>query len=247
VYSPAWLTGFHASIDYFKIKIDNAIGTVDTQTQIRECIAAGGTSPFCDNVTRPGPITDTSPANYPTSFFTGQINAALTSTEGVDLDLSYRTALDSIRSGLPGSVGLRVLTSYQPHLKIQSYSGAQVLDFAGVGDRFAKTRITTELSYNVGAFSGRILDRAKSGGRRSANPNLVFADPDIGSYNVVDLTVSYDWSVSAATAQTFLSANNVFNRDPRLFANDSPGQVTPVAADDDIIGRYITAGVRLTF
>jgi hypothetical protein len=107
--------------------------------------------------------------------------------------------------------------------------------------------VTTELTYNVAGFTGTILDRAKSGGRLNANPALVYTDKNLGSYNVVDLTLSYDWVISAGTAQTFLAANNVFDRDPRIFANDSPGQITPVAADDDVIGRYVTAGVRIKF
>ncbi len=47
--------------------------------------------------------------------------------------------------------------------------------------------------------------------------------------------------------QPFFSIGNLFNRAPRILATDSPGQVTPVVAGDDVAGRYFTAGVRVKF
>ena len=66
-------------------------------------------------------------------------------------------------------------------------------------------------------------------------------------YNTVDLDLSYDWQVHGGTVQTFLTANNLFNEAPRIFANTAIGQVTPVAAGDDVIGRYITVGLRFKY
>ncbi len=112
----------------YNIKIDNAIGAVDIQTQIRECTSSGGTSPFCANITRPLGNTNTSAANFPTRYFNGSINAAMTKTQGVDLEASYRTPLAFHEDS---SLGIRVLGSYQPNLEIQNFPGAVTFDYAG--------------------------------------------------------------------------------------------------------------------
>lgn len=244
VFSPSFLPGFNISIDYYNIKIDNAIGAVDIQTQIRECTSSGGTSPFCANITRPLGNTNTSAANFPTRYFNGSINAAMTKTQGVDLEASYRTPLAFHEDS---SLGIRVLGSYQPNLEIQNFPGAVTFDYAGVGERFSKWRITTEVTLKVGGLDVGILNRWKSGVKWNADPSLIYLDPKPGAYDITDLTLSYTVPHGKGEMQPFFSIGNLFNRAPRILATDSPGQVTPVVAGDDVAGRYFTAGVRVKF
>jgi iron complex outermembrane receptor protein len=59
VYSPSWITGmgwadrFDISLNYYKIKITNAIAALDSQTVLNTCVASGSaTSEFCKDIHR---------------------------------------------------------------------------------------------------------------------------------------------------------------------------------------------------
>jgi outer membrane receptor protein involved in Fe transport len=243
VLTPRALPGFSASIDYYKIKIDNAIVTIPLLNQISACTASGGSSPYCAFISRPINNTSTDPANFLTSYISAPINAARNSTSGVDLDMSYNRKIGA------ATLSLRSLVSYQPHMKIVTFPGAPVLDYAGVGDiGFSKWRWTSQVTVATdGGFTATVLNRWKSGLHRVDTPTLHTLDGPLGAYDTVDLTLSQDIKAPHGTFQVFLTINNLLNRDPRIFANDSPGQVNPTVADDDVVGRYFVTGVRFKF
>ena len=239
VLNPSFLPGFSASIDYYHIKIDNIIGLVPTDVQLRDCPPNTNASPFCQNITR-------NSAGVLQSVFTGPTNGAFAQTHGVDLDMSYRSAVPAF--GDDGAIGLRLFVAYQPSFERRNYPTDRTLDYAGVGDGyFSKWRITTELNLKVAGFDLTILNRYKSGVTRSADPNLIYVDPDLGGYDITDLTIGRDVKVSGASARFFVNVGNLFNQAPRILANDSPGQVTPVVNGDDVMGRYFTSGIRFKF
>ena len=239
VFTPAFFPGFSASVDYYRIRINNIIGLVPVEVQLRDCPPNTNASPFCQNITRNG-------AGVLQSIFTGPTNGAFAKTEGVDLDMSYRTPVPAF--GEDGAVGLRVFVAYQPSFERRNYPADRTLDYAGVGDGyFSKWRVTTELSVKAAGFDITLLNRFKSGVKRSADPDLIFVDPDPGSYTITDLTVGRDIGTGPRSMRFFVNVGNLFNRHPRIMANDSPGQVTPVVNGDDVMGRYFTSGVRFKF
>jgi iron complex outermembrane receptor protein len=239
VFSPSSLPGFSASVDYYHIRIANIIGLVPTDVQLRDCPPGTNASPFCQNITR-----DATRALQ--SVFTGPTNGAFAQTDGVDVDVSYRRDVPAF--GEDGAVGLRVFVAYQPHFTRRNYPTDRTLDFAGVGDGyFSKVRIATELNLRVAGFDVTVLNRYKSGVKRSADPNLIYVDPNPGDYDITDLTIGRDVTVRGASARVFVNVGNLFNQRPRIMANDSPGQVTPVVNGDDVMGRYFTSGVRFKF
>ncbi len=87
--------GLSIAADWYRIKINNAITNVSgtDATVQNECISSGGSSPFCNFfVGRPGPLTDTSPSNLPTTVLSQPFNVAKTETHGVDGEINYHTA-----------------------------------------------------------------------------------------------------------------------------------------------------------
>jgi hypothetical protein len=83
---------------------------------------------------------------------------------------------------------------------------------------------------------------------RSANPTQVFADGKLPAVSFTDVTVSYSIKHGNSSAQFFLTAQNVFDKVAPLAAG--PGAIGfgfPVAQGDDVVGRYMTAGVRFNF
>jgi iron complex outermembrane receptor protein len=236
VFTPRFFPGFSASVDYYNIRIENAIGTVPTDVQLRDCPPGTNTSPFCVNIVR---NTDGSLK----TVFSGPVNAAFVKTEGVDLDMSYRTAVPAF--GDDGFLGLRVFVAYQPTFEQRNYAADRTLDFAGVGrDYFSKWRVTTQLDLKAAGFDVTILNRFKSGVKRSGDPLLIYLDPPLDAYDITDLTIGRDIKAGSRSFRFFLNIGNLFNRDPRILANGSPGQVTPTVNGDDVMGRYFTTGVR---
>src|SRR5690606_17012290 len=78
VFDPALLPGVRLAIDYSAITINHAIVaatgfSVDIQ---RECEASDGASPLCDLLVRPLPLSDRSPANFPTGVRQRRANAS---------------------------------------------------------------------------------------------------------------------------------------------------------------------------
>lgn len=95
---PKWAPGFSASIDYFDIKVNDVISSLNAQQLVDLCVA--GNQEVCASM-------DLASA---TKFVTVQaFNLASMRNKGVDLEAVYRFKLDGM--GLPGSVTLRGLAT----------------------------------------------------------------------------------------------------------------------------------------
>ena len=126
VLTPDFLPGFTASIDYFRINMSNAITTINgSNSNIQNlCIASGGTSSYCSLVDRPFPYTNTTPANFPTSYSIQSFNSAKVSTEGTDIEFDYGFDMADLIADVGGAVTIRNMTSYQPYITTIAYPGA---------------------------------------------------------------------------------------------------------------------------
>jgi outer membrane receptor protein involved in Fe transport len=244
VWQPRWLSGFSGSLDYYHMLIDNAIATVSgaaSQTE-QVCIASGGTSPLCNLVMRPFPITNTSAANYPTLNYNVKQNVALTYAEGVDIALNYELDL----GGPPGSaLNLRLMWSHEPALKSQTLPGTLIINTAGTSQT-PKDRISLQAEYLRGAFSAMVLQRYYGSFHLSGNPTLIAAN-SIAPYWQTDVDLTYDLNLLGMRESVFLNVNNLFNQfggNCCAFTNN-PGMQYPVASFTDRIGRYFVVGLRL--
>ena len=87
--------------------------------------------------------------------------------------------------------------------------------------------------------------------KRSGTPGQYFADPNLPSYTISDLTLNYLAEIDSHTADVFFNIQNVFDAQPRLAPSivfsGIPGFGNGAVAGDDLIGRYFTVGVRLRY
>ncbi len=98
VFQPEFLEGFSATIDYFDIKIDNAINAVDGSDQLRLCYTDPTVyAEFCNSFTRDA-IT-----NQVTFLNKRPVNAANEQVTGIDYAFTYDTEI----AGLSSSFSLR--------------------------------------------------------------------------------------------------------------------------------------------
>ncbi len=103
VYTPSYLPGFVASVDFYRIALSDAINTVAAQTVINQCYddPGGINNPFCTAVFRNPDGTFRGQSNirhggteFPIaqtgqSFITGPFNYARQLTKGIDIDAAY--------------------------------------------------------------------------------------------------------------------------------------------------------------
>jgi iron complex outermembrane receptor protein len=235
VYQPHWLRGFSAALDVFSINISNAIGRLGSQTTVTQCFQ--GNLPLCDLITRvDGQINQ---ITLPT------LNLAQLAERGIDLETNYQMDLQDLSHLLKGSLRLRALTTYV-YRNPSTTPGSATVDYASS----TPTIVNLIANYNLGAFEsfvqGRYIGKRKIDS--TYNDSMVL-DNHIKPYWYADLTLSYRPEVKwVGDVQLFGTINNVFNKQPPtgVVTNSGTGTVTDNAAYD-LIGRYFTLGVRMTF
>ncbi len=91
VYSPDWLTGFDLSVDYFKINLLNAIGTVPPELVLNGCYN-DDLKQYCQLITRSGGDHTAFAPGAITNIQNLNTNIGGIKTEGVDVSLRYKFA-----------------------------------------------------------------------------------------------------------------------------------------------------------
>jgi iron complex outermembrane receptor protein len=257
VYSPSFVPRLHLSVDYYKINIDNALSAVNGSSTavVAECRGSGGTSPVCDAIHVFVDPTTGKLAGYVTN---NTINAALTSTHGVDVEVGYNFDLDDVYHALAGQLNLRALFAYQPDMKTKSFPTSDVVQSAGVAGSggtvgFADKRVTTDISYKYNdlAFNWQVRYSSKLAlTGTTGNSKVYYVDTYLPSIFYHDVGMSYAFKFSSgSTAQLFFNVNNLFDQAPRPSPTNNsaaaPGSAVPANLGDDTVGRYFTLGVRL--
>lgn len=251
VYRPAWLPGFSVAIDYFRIKIANAISAVggNSAETLAQCEASGGTSPLCDLYVRPYGFSNTSADNYPSYILSRSLNVAQTQTEGVDMEMNYQSNLGE------GRLSLRGMLTYQPKLETVQFAGSTPINAAGAAGQQgvagqAKWRASAIVSYALDSFSVDVQERWRSSLKQSGNPLLVYSDPKVPAVAYTDLNLAF-YPGADKNKQFFVSVQNLFDQEAPVFISpafaSNPGFYYPAANGDDVIGRYFTIGVRGKF
>ena len=264
VYQPSFIPGLSLAVDYFRINMDNAIVNVTGSDPLlqQQCELSNGTSPYCALLKRPLPFDDRSPANSVTQILSGPLNAARQWTHGIDFESNYHFDVASVIASVPGQISARALVSYQPLLRTQlspsipytEYAGIAVAGTAGAtssgnaGSGFSKIRANLDLAYTYNGFNVELVERIQSH-MRVTDPRLFYdTRPTIPTYAYTDLSIFKEFGVGGHKVTPFLTAQNLFDKRPPIIgASSLQAGIFPTPVGYDIIGRYITIGVRGAF
>ncbi len=93
--TPTFLDGFTATIDYFRIKLDGAVGTIPESDILTKC-APTCSAAFCSQIVRgPGGILfGTGPVATTGHVVATNVNTGMFETKGLDFEANYRTSFD---------------------------------------------------------------------------------------------------------------------------------------------------------
>lgn len=251
IWQPSFFRGFSASVDYYQIKINDAIGTLSNDQIQQQCEASGGTGITCAAIVRPLPFSDRSVANFPSSFAAIPFNQAKQTVEGVDYEVGYTLPIGKMIFD-EATVDLRVIGTHLAHYLVQSQAGGVVIESnnsvnPGTSNN-VKDRINFKAGYQDGPFRLDVQARYYGPAFRTQTVGVVYAVNDVKSITYVDVTVKYKFKVNNGGVEAFFTVNNLFDPTPPIMANGQPGQGYPTnQAVYDVIGRYYTTGLRFTF
>jgi len=252
VYQPAVIPGFSMSVDFYRIKNNGAVASPSFAYVLAQCFA--GVQAYCAQVGR-------LPNGNLDSITTGAQNQASTTAQGVDYEISYRTALSDIVSSWNGNLALRmVATNVLNRITDSGIAGpTQILDAAGVGSS-PRWGVNTSVSYSLDAFrlvwNGRFTSRGRAQSTlyqcASNCPTIsgfqTVDNNEIPSYSLQNLSLTYRvYQDGTDNAEVFFNVDNLFDKEPPVAPNQVAGATYGLATNAalyDTLGRRFRAGVR---
>jgi outer membrane receptor protein involved in Fe transport len=253
VFTPSFIPGLTASVDYYHVKIGNALSTVggNSQAAYQLCLESNLTSPYCSLITRPLGYLNTTPQNFPTQIISLNQNVAMNARGGFDTEIDYVTDLSSW-SGMNGFMNLRLFWNHQEVagvISVASLPGAQYQNNVNTAAN-PRDRANLSVGYSYEGFSATVTEQfiAQQNWFGTTNPPTTryVIDGPIPAYWLTGLAMTYDFNFEEQPITAFLNINNLFNNNGPITGGfqGSPGFLYPTPTYADIIGRYFTLGVR---
>jgi iron complex outermembrane recepter protein len=221
-FSSPLLSGLSASIDYYDIDVQDAIGVITAQVGLSRCFNADGQSNptydpnnyFCQLTTRNtngGVETQLQPT----------LNLAAYEAAGLDFQVDWNLDLADFGMDKAGRVSMNLLLSNLLAYKIQNLESAPFLDYAGtIGNAqidagaigFPEWKASFTTRYKVGPFGVSGTYRWYDAMTHASNVGVANGtQPGTKSRDYLDLGATWDIS-EAATLRA--GVNNVFDKEP---------------------------------
>ena len=239
-YRTPFLPGFNVSVDYYNIRVRQAISTLTNQQVIDLCY--NGNTAYCANVKFTGVL---GTADYP-FVITQPFNLASLTARGIDLEASY-----VFNIGVP-RVTIRALATHAIDLISDTgVAGQQVAQLAGnntdTGNGVPDWKVYASQSVEVGPAMVNLIERYVSQGK--IDPNGITCQTNCPASTVQNPTYNFNYIPAAVyfdlggtykimdKAQLYFKVDNVLNHRAPPFG----GSVLY-----DTIGRIFRLGVRFS-
>jgi outer membrane receptor protein involved in Fe transport len=254
-FESAALSGLTAALDWYSIKLNDAISPLSSVTAYENCFNAFGNSNPGYSIDDPGgycSLIQRDPTNgYRVSVESAYYNQGTVRTSGLDTQINWRAQLADVGiESLPGSISAGLTLNYLFDYDTQNYPGGPFVKNAGTlgaGGQY-RFRYNVNLGYNNGGwgfgFNWRHLPSARSG-TYATNPTTTIQGAD--TYDIVDFNARWDVSQRVSLR---MGIDNLFDRDPEIVGRD-PGVTNALGSTlpgyYDVLGRRFYAGVKLNF
>ncbi|MCW2406875.1 outer membrane receptor protein involved in Fe transport [Sphingobium sp. B1D7B] len=231
VVRPSFLPGFQASVDRFNIEISGAIGTLTPQNTVDLC--ARGNQTLCDQITVTGPNTLT--------IRQQTLNLDQARVGGFDFEVAYAKPLWG------GRIQARILATHLTKSETQAIGSSAIQTLRSPATPL--WRGTASLRYEQDRWSALIQERVI--GSAVIDPMLVEGvGTSLNHINAIaytDLTFEYKLRAFGGDQKVYVTVNNLLNQEPPISGGNPTSFSVPAAQTYDLIGRFITAGIRFNF
>jgi outer membrane receptor protein involved in Fe transport len=260
VFTPRFVPGLQASIDYFHIDLTNIITNIPLGVSMNNCLL--GQQVYCKNIVR-NPVTG---ILFGTTVGAGgyivgnNVNVASEVVQGLDIQLSYRLPLSrfghdqwgSLNFVLNGSADLGWRHTPLPGNPTYDCNGLFGPNCAGI---FPEWRHTVRMTWNAphdvqAALTWRYIGGAEYeadtnqptiGGHTTPDP----ISHTVGAVNYMDVAVS--WQVRPKLTLR-AGVNNILDTDPPLITNSIVGNANPNTYPVyDVLGRQLFLALTARF
>ena len=238
VFTPENLDGLQVSVDYYDIKIDDAIDKTDRTVILNRCysVAQSAFDPNCGGLVRrdgrTGAALDVNAASG---------NENIIETKGIDFESSYETILGA------GELYLSFAANYLKQYDITGIASGDVLQLGGEV-LFPKIRFNLSTSYTVADWNVywqlRYWDNTKD---RNNNKIMTESLNSVPSRIYNDLRLSYQFTPQI---NSHFGINNLFDVTPPLLTANHKYQQQGTLTNGtafDLTGRAFYAGVHIKF
>lgn len=239
VITPRWIAGLSLSIDYWAIRIDDAISRFGAEEVADRCFdAASIDNVFCDLIT----LGDDFNLDRIQII---DINVSELRTSGIDLAASY--AFDAAALG---RFGIDLIGTYlieKEQLVVPDDPNTLVVEDGEYTDPTLRLNVT--LSYLRGGWTVNLINRYISGSDIDRQASAERYDiSEVGARVYTDLLVGYDIDERVSV---FAGINNLLDKDPPYSAFTYTGGQNFVSGGSatlyDNIGRFFHFGARARF
>lgn len=257
---PSFLPGFTASVDYYRIKISNIIGTIPLEIILDRCLESGDQF-FCSQVVR-NPVNGTLFGTTAAAggFINGQtVNVAQSVNEGFDFQANYNLPLEDWGVENWGGISFDLAGSLLTKQSNTPLPGDPSYDCAGYfgpacATVYPEWRHTARVNWTIPwadatvSLAWRYWGKTKyenlSGDEGlSGPPDLFISEIDDVSY----FDLAGIWDVND-TVRFRAGINNIFDKNPPLVPSSIVGGGLPNTYPlYDLLGRKLFVGITATF
>ena len=225
VLRPTFLKGFSVSLDYYDIKVADAVQTLTNQQTLNEC--QNGNTTICNFVSR-------DPAGNLISVTNVYANLAKITTRGFDLEASYRVKVGT------GQLDLHVLGNYLKNYILDL--GTSKVDYAGdiLTYGIPKWGWDFGATYRIAGTSIDVNVNRIGGGKYSIASAATIQNNDVKGAWYVGLGAQQTIKTKSGDLTIYARADNVLDEKPPLFF-----PAANAGGNYDRIGRYFKVGARI--
>jgi iron complex outermembrane receptor protein len=246
--TPDSMPGFIASIDYYKIDLEDGIGSYGAQEVIDNCFN-NNISSFCSLVKRNG-LGELEGDGF--GIILDTRNLAKLKAEGIDYAVSYTTDFSDVKVNI-GIAGTHTLKN-----SFKSSPASPEIECTGeygdtCGNPLSQDRVNLNLSGTWRAFTASVLVRYLSAVQATARVDdpeqtgrSVYTIEEIPAFSYVDLSFQYNWNDALKVT---LAAQNLLDKDPTI-VGQIPGANTSMNAYADVydpLGTKFSLGLTYKF
>jgi iron complex outermembrane receptor protein len=241
VLTPRFLPNFSATIDFYKIRIKDAINVFSSQDILNNCVDLGSiANPFCASITR-------SASGDITQIVRQNINVSRLDRKGVDTEIRYRQSLGrygALSFDLVASRAITVSTVVAPG----TLTGSNTIDFNGeFGYPKWKGRFSTVWQYDRLDVTGTLLYQSNTvRDKQPTNAEDNRASAGTGDYFLINSQIGI---AVTPKVRGYIGADNLADKQPPSLPDTRMGGASSYAGAEafPITGRYFYVGFSAKF